>query len=216
MPPPVPPPAPDPISATASGPAGCTIVTELENGTPVCIRTITPGDNALMRAGIARMSQRSRYLRFFSGGATPPDWVIDRLLDADGVKHMAWGAIDLAADGQPAIGAVHAFRNDDDPDCAEFSIAILDEWHGLGLGKLLTATILLDAQAEGIERFHVETLHENRSAIDFVRSIGGRQSGTADVTIPYTLDVSEALAVLEQEADPPGMARVFAVLRPTR
>ncbi|ABC63740.1 hypothetical protein ELI_08240 [Erythrobacter litoralis HTCC2594] len=188
--------------------------TVLEDGEAVCLRTIRPGDEARMREGIAKMSPQSRYLRFFSGARTPPDWVIERLLDADGDRHLAWGAIATDAPGEPAIGAVHVFREEDDPQCAEFSVAILDAWHGRGLGKLLTATILLDAQEEGIEAFHVDTLAENRRAIEFTLSLGGKaqaRDGAPDgTTSGWMLDVAGALAVLKEECDPPGIAAVFA------
>lgn len=195
---------------------GCgpgSIDTRLEDGTPVCLRRVTPADEPLIRAGIARMSPHSRYLRFFSGAKEPPDWVIERLLDADGATHIAWGAIALEVEGQPAIGAVHAFREEDEPDCAEFSVGVVDEWHGQGLGKLLTATILLDAREEGIARFHVDTLAENQRAIAFTRNLGGERTGTQGTTMSYTLEVDTALERLEAEADPPGIAAIFAAFR---
>ncbi|WP_174214270.1 GNAT family N-acetyltransferase [Erythrobacter sp. KY5] len=186
------------------------IHTRLENGNPVCIRTIREDDRELMRAGIAQMSDRSRYLRFFSGARTAPDWVIERLIAADGHDHIAWGAIDTGKDDQPAIGAVHAFRDHEDDDCAEFSVAVLDEYHGLGLGKLLTATILLDAIDEGIAEFEVNMLADNASALDFTRSLGGKIKGHDRGTLEFVLDVKTALARLKAECDPPGMAEVFA------
>ena len=185
------------------------IETRLENGTPVCLRRVDRGDEQRIREGIARMSPRSRYMRFFSGAATPPDWVIDRLLDADGDRHLAWGAIDMSAPGEPAIGAVHAFREEEDRELAEFSVAILDDWHGLGLGKILTATLLLEAQGEGIARFAMNTLAENRSAIAFARLLGGRRTGSDGTVVAFELLVDEALERLRQAGDPPGILAVF-------
>lgn len=185
------------------------IHTRLENGNPVCIRTIRESDAELMRAGIALMSDRSRYLRFFSGAKEPPAWVIDRLTRADGHDHIAWGALDTQGSEHPAIGAVHAFRDEDDEDCAEFSVGVLDPYHGLGLGKLLTATILLDALEEGIEEFRVHILASNSSALDFTRSLGGKMGGTDVDVSEFHIDVADALARLRRECDPPGMAEVF-------
>ena len=214
-------PQPAPPSPAPSGTPGSTnpdtrvIHTVLEDGHPVCIRTIRPGDEGLMRKGIERMSPQSRYLRFFSGARMPPDWVIDRLLDADGDRHIAWGALDRGpASGrgiaEKAVGSVHAFRDAEHPDCAEFSVAVLDEYHGRGLGKLLTATILLDAMEEGITSFQVDTLGENASAIDFTLSLGGSSHGVGGTTRSFQLDVAEAVARLRAECDPPGIAKVFA------
>ena len=189
------------------------IETRLENGTPVCLRRVTRGDEGRIRQGIARMSPRSRYMRFFSGATTPPDWVIDRLLDADGDMHLAWGAIDTSQADEPAIGAVHAFRDADDRGLAEFSVAILDDWHGMGLGKLLTATLLLEARAEGIARFSMDTLSENSSAIAFARLLGGERTEYYGSVLSYSLDVTGALERLEAAADPPGIAQVFAAFK---
>lgn len=210
-----PPPAPqrcyaDPVMTT---PMPDIIETHLENGTPVCLRRVTRDDEARIRQGIARMSPHSRYMRFFSGASAPPDWVIDRLLDADGDMHLAWGAIDTSDAEEPAIGAVHAFRDAEDRGCAEFSVGILDEWHGMGLGKILTATLLHEARAEGIARFSMDTLAENRSAIAFARLLGGERSGSDGTVLSYTLGVDEALERLEAAGDPPGIAAVYAAFR---
>ncbi|WP_233995682.1 GNAT family N-acetyltransferase [Erythrobacter sp. SD-21] len=196
-------PAPSPADAPG------VIETRLENGTPVCLRRVDRGDEQRIREGIARMSPHSRYMRFFSGATTPPDWVIDRLLDADGDKHLAWGAIDMSRNEHPAIGAVHAFREEEDRELAEFSVAILDDWHGLGLGKILTATLLLEAQSEGIARFAMNTLAENRSAIAFARLLGGQRTGSDGTVVTYELTVDEALERLREADDPPGIAHVF-------
>lgn len=186
------------------------IHTMLENGSPICIRTIRENDRELMRLGIEQMSQRSRYLRFFSGARTTPDWVVERLVDVDGHDHIAWGAIDMAKPDRPAIGAVHAFRDAQDDDCAEFSVAVVDEYHGLGLGKLLTATILLDARDEAINEFAVNILADNSSALDFTRSLGGRAVGQDHGVLEYVLDVKVALGRLSEKCDPSGMAAVFS------
>lgn len=197
------------------------IHTALTDGQPVCLRRITPDDGALMREGIARMSPHSRYLRFFSGMKAPPEWVIERLLDVDSDTHLAWGAIasshaagERPPCGQPrcegeAIGAVHAFRREDEPDCAEFSVAVLDDWHHKGVGRLLTATLLLEAQAEGITEFHVDTLGENRGAILFALGLGATPSGGDGLTRSFTLEVEEALRRLREECEPEGLRAVF-------
>lgn len=194
-------------------PSDIVIHTHLENGHPVCIRTIRDSDAERLRVGIARMSPRSRYMRFFSGATTPPDWVIDRLLDADGDMHLAWGAIDTSDPEEPAIGAVHAFRDAEDRGRAEFSVAILDDWHGMGLGKILTATLLLEARAEGIARFAMDTLAENASAIAFARLLGGERTEYDGSVLTYSLDVGTALERLEAAGDPPGIAAVFAAFQ---
>lgn len=200
------------------------IHTRLEDGTRVCIRTIRPDDEARLREGISRMSDRSRYLRFFTGLRVPPPHVIERLLDADGDQHIAWGAIASDLPGEPAIGAVHAIAaqvddnggNDggDTPTrLAEFSVAVIDEFHDRGLGRLLTATILLDAAEAGYEEFQAWTLAENTRAIGFIRALGATLTGREDSALEYHLPVAGAIEALRAECDPPGLADVFRAFR---
>ena len=198
-----------------------TIRTALADGTALCIRRVRPDDEGRLREGIARMSPRSRYLRFFTGIITPPPRVIDRLLDADGHAHIAWGAIAEGAPGEPAVGIVHAYGpeaaspgadngSDGESDCAEFSVAVLDEFHGRGVGRLLTATILIDARREGYEVFRAWTLAENAGAIAFIKALGARLTGRDAAVYEYELDIDRAIETLRETCDPPGLADVFA------
>lgn len=186
------------------------IHTRLADGRAICIRTVTPADEDRLREGIARMSPRSRYLRFFSGGASPPDWVIERLLDADGVLHLAWGALDVTDPAQPAMGVVHAIRPAAADAVAEFSVGIVDAYHGLGIGRLLAATLLLDAHLEGIRAFSAHVLAENEAARSFIRQLGGKHVAQEGSQAEYLLDVAPALERLRAEPDPPGLADIFA------
>ncbi|MGN3974069.1 N-acetyltransferase family protein [Tsuneonella sp. SYSU-LHT278] len=200
-------------AAPSSRPDERQIHTRLEDGTRVCIRTIGPDDEARMREGIARMSERSRYLRFFTGLSVPPPQVIDRLLDADGDQHIAWGAIASDLPGEPAIGAVHAVAEDSEPGRAEFSVAVIDDFHDRGLGRLLTATILLDAADAGYDEFQAWTLAENTRAIGFIRALGATLVGRDGATLEYRLPVPGAIEALRAECDPPGLADVFRAFR---
>lgn len=192
---------------------GCgpsSIVTRLADGRAICIRTMGPEDEERLRGGIARMSPRSRYLRFFSGGASPPDWVIERLLDVDGVLHLAWGALDLSQPGEPVMGAVHAMRPDAGEREAEFSVGVVDDYHGMGVGRLLAATLLMDAAHERLEAFRAHVLSENEAARGFIKRLGGRHVAQDGPQAEYLLEVAPALALLREERDPPGLAAIFA------
>lgn len=186
------------------------IDTQLNDGTPICIRRVRKDDEARLKQGIANLSKRSRYLRFFSGIKEAPQSVIDRLLEVDGHDHIAWGAIRSDLAEAPALGVVHAFRDADDPDVAEFSVAVIDAYHGLGLARLLTAVLLLDCRAEGIEEFAVHILSDNDAAIALTRSLGGTPAGRESGVYSFSIRIKDALATLRQEDDIPGLGQVFA------
>ena len=187
-----------------------TIHTQLNDGTPVCIRRVRPEDEQRLKDGIARLSPQSRYLRFFSGMREAPPQVLRVLSRPDGHDHIAWGALRSDLPETPALGVVHAFRDPDDPEAAEFSVAVVDEYHGRGLARLLTAVLLLDCAAEGYERFTVHILPENRPALALARSIGAEGVGHEGGVSVLEIDIAEALAALRAEADVPGLATVFA------
>ncbi len=184
--------------------------TVLNNGLPVCIRTVTADDETRLRQGIGQMSEKSRYLRFFSGFSTPPDRVINQLLDVDGHTHIAWGAILTDHPEKLAIGAVHAIRSSEDQPNAEFSVAVLDDYQGQGLSRLLTATLLINCQVEGMTTLDVQTLSENRAAISFVKSLGGERRGTQSFLSDFQLDIETAIEALRQEEDTPGLPAVLS------
>ncbi|MDZ4307011.1 GNAT family N-acetyltransferase [Allopontixanthobacter sp.] len=190
--------------------------THLNDGTPVCIRGVRPDDEKRLREGIARLSPVSRYLRFFSGLTQPPQRVIDDLLDVDGHDHIAWGAIRTDINDQPAIGVVHAFREEDDHRTAQFSVAVIDEYHGRGLARLLTAVLLLDCKREGFENLLVHILPENRPAIALTRSLGGTRSEQTRDVAEFDIEIDGALASLAAESDVPGMAAIFAQFAASR
>ena len=199
-----------PLELASNSCGEASIHTRLEDGRTICIRTVTPKDEDRLRAGIARMSPRSRYLRFFSGGASPPDWVIERLLDADGVLHLAWGALDLSDPDHPAMGVVHAMRPEKGDAVAEFSVGVVDAYHGLGIGRLLTATLLLDAAGGQLEAFRAHVLSENQAARSFIKRLGGQHVAQDGPQAEYRVEVAPALARLRGESRPGGLAAIFA------
>ncbi len=186
-----------------------TIHTRLNDGTPVCIRRVQREDEARLREGIARLSPQSRYLRFFSGMREAPPQVLRALASPDGHDHLAWGALRSDLPDTPALGVVHAFRDKDDPDSAEYSVAVVDDYHGRGLARLLTAVLLLDCAREGYDRFTVHILPENRPALALARSLGAEGVGHEGGVSVLEIDIPEALAALRAEPDVPGLAAVF-------
>lgn len=184
----------------------------LNDGTAVCLRVITPDDGPLIREGIAKLSAESRYLRFFSPAPMLPDAVIERLADVDGHDHIAWGAICTECPGRPPIGAVHAVRHRHDGPVGEFSIAVLDEFHGLGLGRMMTAALLVHCRAEGLGALDVHMLSENAAARRLVRSLGAAWTGESAGVAEYRLDVAAGIGALRADADAPGVQDVLRAL----
>ena len=188
------------------------VCSALSDGTVVCLRTITPEDEELLREGIAKLSSESRYLRFFSPVAQLPDEVIERLVDVDGHDHIAWGAICTECPGQPAIGAVHAVRYRHGGRAGEYSVAVLDEFQGKGLARMMTAALLVQCLAEGLTMLDVHILSENRAATKLVKALGAKWKAESAGVAEYILDVAGAIAVLRADSDARGVQDVLRTL----
>ena len=188
----------------------CEIETVLSDGRPVCLRTIRPSDEAHIRSGIAEMSDRSRYLRFFSAFRTPPESIVKRLSAVDGHDHIGWGAILIDGQDHPPIAAAHAIRSEELPWHGELAIAVLDEFHGLGLARMLIAAVLLDCLEEDLPVLEMQMLAENRAAQNLVSHLGAKRTAALDSVSHYWLDVREALNILSGNEESAGLKAVFA------
>lgn len=186
------------------------IQTRLEDGRAICIRAVRPDDEERLREGVAQLSDRSRYLRFFTPAPTMPDHVIENLVAVDGHRHLAWGAILSDDPEHQAIGVVHAVRSEENIRRAEFAIAVLDEFHGQGLARMLSAVLLIHCKLEGIATLDAQILLENRPAIRLLRSLGAQQCRSEDSVGEYALNIAAALDILRQAGQPAGLKQIFA------
>lgn len=184
----------------------------LNDGTAVSLRTIRPDDEDRIREGIAKLSAESRYLRFFSPAPVLPEAVVHRLADVDGHDHIAWGALCSDCPGRPAIGAVHAVRHRHDGPVGEFSVAVLDEFQGRGLARMMTAALLVHCRLEGLAELDVHILSGNMAAKNLVKSMGAEWTGESAGVAEYRLDVAAGIEALRTDTDAPGVQDVLQAL----
>jgi len=137
------------------------------------LRPVVPADAARLSDGLARLSPQSRLQRFLhlKSHLTPEE--LHHLAHPDQSRHIAWGIVRLLPDGREGDGVAvgHVFRSADDPEQAEFAIAVLDQWHGQGFGKRLTRALADASQELGIRRWlavHLSDNHAIRHLLDLV------------------------------------------------
>ena len=172
----------------------------LHDGSPVAARPLGPADRKLIAEGYRRLSEGSRYQRFWvHTGEMIGDKMLDRLLQkADQKNHAVWAVVDPTRD-YPGIGAASYWRSEDDPLEAEFSATVLDDDQQRGIGTLLLAILWLSAYANGIERFVCYVMPENRKAVRWLVDTGaeGEWDGykvifRIDLTDPTKLPLTPA------------------------
>ena len=179
---------------------------ELRDGTPVLLRLVRPADKELLRAGFERLSEDSRYARFFTPKSALSDDELRYLTEVDHEDHLAIGATS-ERDGEPSgLGVARFIRFADRPEAAEAAIAVADEAQRKGLGRLLLLRLIAAARERGIERFRFEVLRSNTGMATLIAEIApDRTVETADGAL------SIEIALPDVEPASQRSARVIAV-----
>ena len=123
----------------------------LRDGSTVLIRPVQSADASLLADGFARLSARSRQLRFLGPKQELSPAELRYFTEVDHHDHEALGALNHA-DGR-GIGIARYVRDADDSQAAEIAVTVVDDWQGRGLGTELVAQLSDRARSEGIRRF---------------------------------------------------------------
>jgi RimJ/RimL family protein N-acetyltransferase len=141
----------------------------LRDGSAVLIRPVRRADAALLADGFARLSTRSRRLRFLSPKKELSSAELGYFTDVDHHDHEALGALDHA-DGR-GVGIARYIRDAADPQAAEIAITVIDDWQGRGLGTELVAQLSERARSEGIRRFTALVAADNPAMARLLRNV---------------------------------------------
>jgi RimJ/RimL family protein N-acetyltransferase len=170
----------------------------LRDGSAVLIRPVRSTDASLLADGFARLSERSRRLRFLGRKNTLTEADLRYFTDVDHHDHEALGAVDHVRGG--GVGIARYVRDREDPGAAEIAVTIVDDWQGRGLGTELLARLSDRACQEGIHRFTALVAADNAAVAGLLRSSGAglvrRGSGTAE----YEIDLTCASVRAERES----------------
>lgn len=160
--------------------------TVLRDGSEVLIRPVQSADARLLADGFARLSARSRQMRFLAPKKELSLAELRYLTEVDHHDHEALGAVDYAS-GR-GVGVARYVRSADDSQAAEIAVTVVDEWQGRGLGAELVAQLSERARREGIRRFTALVAADNAAMAGLARNIGAdlvrRESATVVYEIP--------------------------------
>ena len=158
----------------------------LRDGSRVEIRALSAADQAGLASGFERLSERSRYRRFLSPIPQLTPKQLAYFTDVDHHDHEALVAIEPAS--RDGLGVARYVRSRDDPNEAEFAVAVADDWQGRGLGTALLRQLAARAREEGVTWFTGLVLGENRSMLHMLGTLGDveqrlGESGTVEVRL---------------------------------
>ncbi len=183
----------------------------LRDGRTAHIRPIQPDDADLLVSFYSRVSDRSKYYRFFSPMPHLSERDVRRFTQVD---HDHRVALVLLLQGQMiAVG-----RYDAPPDANQAEVAFLveDQHQGRGIAQVLLEHLAQAGRERGIERFVAEVLPDNDRMIQTFRDAGYRVvSGYEDgvLSLEFPIDPTDtSIGVMrgrEHRAEAASIERFF-------
>ena len=178
------------VHATPSRPAMEGTPVTLRDGSTVLIRQVRGTDAPLLADGFARLSARSRQLRFLGPKKMLSATELRYLTDVDHHDHEAIGALS-PAEGR-GVGVARYIRDADDPRAAEIAVTIADDWQGRGLGTELLTRLSDRARQAGIGRFTATVSADNVAMPRLLWKMGAELTGRSRGTVDYEVALKPA------------------------
>jgi acyl-CoA synthetase (NDP forming)/ribosomal protein S18 acetylase RimI-like enzyme len=190
----------------------------LRDGRTAHIRPIRPDDADLLVDFYTRVSDQSKYYRFFSAMPHLSERDIARFTRVDHVHRVAF--VMMLSDRMIALGSYEGRRSDDSgsspAEVAEVAFLVEDAQQGRGIGQLLLEHLAQAGRERGIERFVAEVLPDNQRMIQTFRDAGYRLvSGFEDgvITLEFPIEPTDtAIGVMagrEHRAEAASIERFF-------
>ena len=179
----------------------------LRSGHRVLVRALSPEDGPGLAEGFERLSETSRYRRFFTAKPRLSEQTLAFLTDVDHHDHEALVAV-APGSGQ-LVGVARFIRLPQEPDKAELAVTITDAWQRRGLGTALLRELAQRAAEEGIRYFAAEILADNRTMLSLARRLGDAETTCRGSTVSARIDLT---AVTEQP-DSSGYVFCYELLR---
>ncbi|MGS0684706.1 GNAT family N-acetyltransferase [Nakamurella sp. GG22] len=183
------------------------------DGGLVHIRPVEPGDLDALLDLHTGVSERSRYLRFFSFSRTSAIAYVKLLVQPASDQHMALCAW---IDGQ--LVGVAAFERITD-STAEVALLVADEHHHQGIGTLLLEHLAAAARRVGIREFDAEVLAENGPAVQVLHDLGFhvglRMEGSTELIVMDLAPDDRAMQAMDIREQAAGGASLRHILAPS-
>ena len=125
----------------------------------------------MLQDAIRALSRESRYTRFFSPLRELPPNLLERATHPEPGRELQLVAVSADESGEKIIGGARYGALEAGGDC-EFAVAIVDEWHGLGLARRLLGTLIDRARASGFQRMEGYILATNQPMMGLAKRLG--------------------------------------------
>jgi RimJ/RimL family protein N-acetyltransferase len=158
----------------------------LRDGRRVEIRALRPEDRDAFVAAVGRIGTESLYRRFFAVKREFSEKETSFFVNVDFVNHVALIAV-VEEDGKPVIAGGGRYIVVEAGQ-AEIAFAVVDKYHGQGIGTTLMQHLVAIARRTGLKELIADVLPDNRQMLKVFEKSGlpvrvRRESGSLHVTL---------------------------------
>jgi len=158
----------------------------LRDGSRIEVRAQQPEDQAAMLEVFGRMSEQSRYTRFFAPKPGLSEKEIAHFMNVDFFNHVALVAVADDAGSRRIVGAGRYIVSQ--PGTAELAFAVDDAHQGRGIASALIRHLAAIGRAAGLDGLHAEVLDGNAPMLKVFEKSGlamstRRQQGVVHVAL---------------------------------
>jgi len=146
----------------------------LKDGSSTFIRAIRPSDNQKLIDAFYRLTNESRYFRFFGHKHNLSEEEAKYLTEVDFDVHVAIVSTVQSNNQEEIIGVgrYHQHENKNSERVAEFSITVNDDHQNQGVGTLLFRQLVVLAKKQGIFIMEADILLGNKGMLKIVDRSG--------------------------------------------
>ena len=162
----------------------------LRDGRSIEIRALRTNDRADLLGAVGRTSAQSLYLRFFGAKREFSEKEIEFFVNVDFVNHVALVA--TVGEGKRTVivgGGRYVIVQ---PGTAEVAFAVVDQYHGQGIGRALLRHLVAIARDAALEKLVAEVLPDNIPMLKVFEKSGLRCTARLEGrVVQVTLRLSE-------------------------
>jgi hypothetical protein len=173
----------------------------LRDGELVDFRPVRQSDKETIQKGMLALSSKSRYFRFFSPILKLSAAQLNNFTEIDQQNHVAWIALAHNEPEDHGLGIARFIRIQNQPEIAEFGVAVIDSYQQRGVGTILLAVLHRMASIKGIKILRGYVLPDNTvmsSWLGRLGAVGVYENGVyrMDLTVSDDLFSSKCRMVL--------------------
>ena len=163
---------------------------EIKEGLTIFIRPLIKEDRKAFVKAFSKLSDKTKQLRFLTSTEALSEKEFDYLVNVDHENHVAFCAYYSKNGEEIGIGVARYIRSIKKPNTAEIAITIIDEFQGMGIGKLLIQNIVAFAKQHGIEKFVANAYYLNNTILNIISKYPYEITGSSDGVLTIEIDIT--------------------------